>query len=220
MEMSHRRRESRNCSNMVGLKDYIVELATVDTVRPFVEKWHYSGSILGINNTYSFRLIRPDGVMVGAMIYGKMSMAGAYKKYGDREIEVIELRRLCCIDDTPKNTESYFIGATLRWLRDNTIIKTVVSYADPHHGHKGIIYKASNFDYLGTTSKGKLIEWNGETYHDHVIRHIDDAGNRRPHAKRIKQALDLGEAKYITTPGKHIYRYNLQPSAKVAMSSW
>ena len=198
---------------MGKLKDYIVELAPVDTVRPFVEKWHYSGSINGIDNVYSFRLMRPDGEMVGAMIYGKMAMAGAYKKYGDRAIDVIELRRLCCIDDTPKNTESFFIGWTLRWLRDNTIVKTVVSYADPHHGHSGVIYRASNFDYLGTSSKGRIIEWNGETYHDKTIR-TKYRGELKPFAARIKKALEDGSAKYIETPGKHIYRYDLQPSAK------
>ena len=53
----------------------------------------------------------------------------------------MELRRLCCIDETPKNTESYFIGRTLRWLRKNTGYKVVVSYADTHHGHEGTIYK-------------------------------------------------------------------------------
>jgi len=194
---------------MSDLKAYVVELATIQTVSKFIEEWHYSGSVLGINNSFCFRLMRPNGELVGAMVYGKMSMAGAYKKYGDREIEVIELRRLCCVDNTPKNTESYFIGATLRWLKENTIIKTVVSYADPHHGHGGTIYKASNFEYLGLTGKGRLIEWNGETYHDHVIRHVNDEGKRRPHAERISAALESGEAKYISTPGKHIYKYEL-----------
>ena len=194
---------------MSDLKSYVVELATIQTVSKFIEKWHYSGSVLGINNTFSFRLMRPSGEMVGAMVYGKMSMAGAYKKYGTKEIEVIELRRLCCVDDTPKNTESYFIGSTLRWLRENTVIRTVVSYADPHHGHAGTIYKASNFEYLGTSSPGKLIEYNGETYHDHVIRHVDDSGKRRPHAEKINKAIESGEARYITTPGKHIYKYEL-----------
>ena len=68
--------------------------------------------------------------MIGAMMYGCISMQGVWKKYVEKETDVIELRRLCCIDDTLKNTESYFIGYTLRWLRDNTEIKKVISYAD------------------------------------------------------------------------------------------
>ena len=40
----------------------------------------------------------------------------------------MELRRLVCIDDTPKNTESYFIGKTLRWLKHNTDVEVVVSF--------------------------------------------------------------------------------------------
>ena len=67
-----------------------------------------------------------DGsTLIGAMIYGKIAMADVWKKYADNESDLIELRRLCCIDDTPKNTESYFIGKTLKWLKQNT---TITSY--------------------------------------------------------------------------------------------
>ena len=51
------------------------------------------------------------------MMYGQIAMANVWKKYVSKEKDLIELRRLCCIDNTPKNTESYFIGFTLRWLK-------------------------------------------------------------------------------------------------------
>ena len=71
---------------------------------------------------YCFKLLRGDE-LIGAMIYGRLAMANQWKKYSDKIDDVIELRRLCCIDDTPCNTESYFIGRTLRWLKQNTKIK-------------------------------------------------------------------------------------------------
>ena len=88
------------------------------------------------------------------MIYGPLGMANAWRKYGESESDVIELRRLCCIDATPKCTESYFIGKTQRWLKKNTNYKIIVSYADAYHGHRGTIYKATNFKYEGLTSPG------------------------------------------------------------------
>jgi Fe-S cluster biosynthesis and repair protein YggX len=66
--------------------------------------------------------------MIGAMIYGKIAMANVWKKYVKKETDLIELKRLCCIDNTPKNTESYFIGNTLRYLKKNTIISIYILY--------------------------------------------------------------------------------------------
>jgi len=143
--------------------------------------------------------------MIGAMIYALPSMKSTAAKYNpDNPLRCWELRRLCCIDDTPTNTESYFIGHTLRWLRDNTSIKKVISYADETYNHKGVIYKASNFKHLGMTSKGKVIVYKNKLYHDKTIR------TKKPYAERIKTALDNGTAHYRDTLGKHIYMYELR----------
>ena len=145
-------------------------------------------------------------------MYGKIAMANVWKKYSENEEDLIELRRLCCIDDTPKNTESYFIGSTLRWLKKNTKIKRVISYADTTYSHEGTIYKASNFKHVGMTSKGKVIMYNNKRYHDKTIR-TKYKGDLKPFAKKIKLALETGEANYVETKGKHIYTYDLfQPT--------
>jgi hypothetical protein len=115
-------------------------------------------------------------------------------------------KRLCCIDDTPKNTESYFIGKTLRWLKKNTDIKRVISYADMTYNHEGTIYKASNFKHCGMTAKGRVIMYQGKRYHDKTIR-TKYKGELKPFAKKVKEALETGEAEYVKTQGKHIYIY-------------
>tara|TARA_R100000458_G_C8235427_1_gene215918 strand:+ start:103 stop:705 length:603 start_codon:yes stop_codon:yes gene_type:complete len=187
--------------------DFEVKLITRKDVRDFVETWHYSQSINGLRITYVFGLFC-EGDLIGAMIYGPLGMANTWKKYGKEESDVIELRRLCCIDNTPKCTESYFIGKTQRWLKKNTNHKIIVSYADAYHNHTGIIYRATNFKYEGLTSKGRVIEYNGRTYHDKAIR-TKYKGKLKPFAQRLKDALDIGDAKYIQTPGKHIYTFEL-----------
>ena len=126
-------------------------------IKSFVMKHHYSGSTRGLHISYCFGLYSPDGPfglprMIGAMIYGEPAMPDVSKKYWpDNPGIVIELNRLCCIDDTPKNTESYFIGKTLRWLKRNSKYRVIISFADPNHGHEGIIYKATNFKHFGKT---------------------------------------------------------------------
>lgn len=187
---------------------YTVEPCERKEIRDFIEKWHYSHNINGLLSQYCFKLMDGD-TMVGAMIYGGLGMANCWKKYAENKEDIIELRRLCCIDDTPKNTESYFIGKTLKWLLRNTSIKKVISYADNTYGHRGVIYQASNFKHLGKTAKGRVIMWQGKRYHDKTIR-TKYKGELKPFAKRVKEALEKGEAYYEETKGKEIYLYDLE----------
>ncbi len=193
---------------MGKVKTYRIELCERNEIRDFIETWHYSKNINGLISDYCFKLL--DGeTIIGGMIYGRIAMAGVWKKYTENESELTELRRLCCIDDTPKNTESYFIGHTLRWLKRNTKIKRVVSYADTTYNHEGTIYRASNFKHCGMTAKGRVIMYQGKRYHDKTIR-TKYKGELKPFAKRIKEALLTGEAKYVRTKGKHIYIYDFK----------
>lgn len=199
-------------TDLMVVKDfYILPLDRKD-IKCFIEKWHYSKSINGLRVSYCFGLFF-NQTMIGAMIYGKMAMHNQWKPYGKSEDEVIELRRLCCIDDTPKNTESRFIGLTLNWLKKNTSIKTVISYADPNYGHSGIIYKASNFNLIGESSPGRVIIYNGKKYHDKTIR-TKYKGELKPFAKEVKDALANGDAYYKRQVGKMIYSYSLSRRRK------
>lgn len=198
---------------MGAVKNYKVSRCERKKIAGFVEHWHYSNNVNGLTTDYCFKLEDEAGQMIGAMIYGKIAMADVWRKYTDKEEDLIELKRLCCIDDTPKNTESFFIGNTLRWLRKNTTIKTVISYADTTYSHKGTIYKASNFRHVGMTAKGKVIMYDGKRYHDKTIR-TKYNGKLKPFAIKIKNALETGEAKYVDTLGKHIYIYDLKTGSK------
>jgi hypothetical protein len=59
--------------------------------------------------------------------------------------KVRELHRLAIIDDTPKNTESWFISRVLKKLReDRPDLWGIVSFADTTIKHNGTIYQAIN----------------------------------------------------------------------------
>lgn len=193
----------------MSVKNFKVSLCQRNEIRDFIEEWHYSKNINGLMSDYCFKLEDESGNLIGAMIYGRIAMAGVWKKYAENENELTELRRLCCIDDTPKNTESYFIGKTLNYLKKNTPIKKVISYADATYGHTGVIYRASNFQHIGMTSKGRVIMYNGKRYHDKSIRTTYN-GKLKPFAIEIKNALESGLANYVVTKGKFIYIYNLK----------
>ena len=197
-----------------NVKDFIVQPCTMREIKEFVVHWHYSHNLRGMMCSYAFKMTYNDS-LIGAMIYGRPAMANAWKKYAEKQEDLLELRRLCCIDKTPRNTESYFIGKTLKWLKRNTDLKVIVSYADPHYGHGGIIYKASNFKYYGQTSPGKVISYKDRLFHDKCIRDgkkKDENGKQilDNYAIELRDALKNGNAQWVTTPGKHIYVYNLK----------
>lgn len=193
----------------MALKGWSVVREERSAIAEFIEVWHYSGSINGCISDYCYSLRDTEGSIKGALFYGRMAMANQWRRFADSERDVIELRRLCCVDDTPKNAESFLIGRSLRALSKDWGGKVVVSYADMEYGHEGTIYRASNFECLGAQKGARVIIHNGRRYHDKAIR-TKYKGQLKPFAKRIKDALESGEAYYKTTKGKvtYVYRFH------------
>ena len=191
-------------------RDLLVSPCHLADVRDFVETHHYSGSINGVKVTICYR-VDYLGELVGAAIYGQLSTT-AWKKFGGSESEVLELRRLVLVDAAPKNSESRVIGWTLRHVRKNfPAIRTVVSYADPHYGHFGTVYKASNFKYVGVSAKdtGFMNTSTGRVYHSRALR-TKYKGDYKPFVKELRRLKEAGVLQPISLPGKHCYIYQVR----------
>ena len=146
------------------------------------------------------------------MMYAYPSMPATAAKYNPINTEkCLELRRLVCIDDTPKNTESYFIGQTFKLLKRDTDMEVIVSFADQHHGHTGVIYKATNFDYLGETAKGRILMVDGKETHSRSLNQI-----KRPYGRELNRRYKAGDENIFwkKTNPKHIYVYYLNKKIK------
>jgi len=122
---------------------------TLSTVSAFIKQHHYS-------HTHPGGIDFPFGCwlgeqLVGALVYGHIAgnPASAIVTANNKPMNYRELMRLVLLDWVPRNSESRFIGWTLRYLRANTDLIGVVSFADPKYGHTGIVYRASNWKYLG-----------------------------------------------------------------------
>lgn len=201
----------------MSVTNFIVEQCPRSSIVDFVETYHYSKNMNGLKTSYCFRLL--DGEkLIGAIVYGKIGMGGVEQKYTDNPNKILELKRLVCIDDTPKNTESYFIGSTLRWLEKNTDLEMIISYADKTYGHEGVVYKATNFELVGETTPGRVIMYKGKRYHDKTIR-TKHNGKLKPFAKEIKDALTKGDAEYVNTDTKNVYIYKLKKRSSL-LTRW
>jgi hypothetical protein len=120
---------------------------------------------------YAFGLF--DGMeLVGTIIYGKPASPSLCVGIAGKEESksVIELTRLWIKDDTPKNTESYLIGQTLRMLPSEHDV--VVSYAEIGAGHSGIVYQATNWIYTGLSDRH--VEWRLDGQSNQHSRHLFD----------------------------------------------
>ena len=194
----------------MALQGYTVEhISFSDTVRKFLRTWHYSDYV-NIQEKETFGLFR-EGMflpeLVGVCVYTRPAGAAAAQKYYPTDPDkCLELRRLCLIDDTPKNAESFFVSRTLKWLKKNTDWKFVVSYADPEQGHKGVIYRAANFKYEGVTSSGSSLLVDGVPFHIRTLTMLD-----RPYGIEIHERYKRKDPgiQIVKTEPKHIYTYAL-----------
>ncbi len=191
-------------------RDLEITPCTIQGVRSFIEDNHYSKSINGVKITQCFS-VDYEGELVGAVLFGQLSTT-AWKKFGDTEKEVLELRRLVLLDKCQRNSESRVIGFCLRWIKKNIPeVKTVVSYADPMYGHEGVIYKASNFKMVGMTpdDKGFYDPESGKTYHSRAMR-TKYKGEYKPFVKRLRAKLEAGLLEAKILKGKFCYVYAIR----------
>jgi len=177
-------------------------------VRDFIEANHYSHNVNGVKISQCFR-VDFAGLLCGAVLFGAMSTT-AWKKFGSDEKEVLELRRLVLVDKAGKNSESRVIGSCLRWIKKNMRhVKIIVSYADPNHGHTGIIYRASNFKYLGVSASDVGYEdtETGKKYHSRALR-TKYKGDYKPFVKVLRHKLKEGLLKPVKLMGKHTFIFD------------
>jgi hypothetical protein len=196
----------------MALQGYWVEETTFNhTVRKFLKRWHYSDYV-NIQAKHTFCLFREGNFgipeMVGVCIYTRPAGPTAGQSYyPEAPDKVLELRRLCLIDATPKNAESFFVSRTIKWLKGNSDWEFILSYADMEQGHTGVIYRASNFEYLGVTGVGKTLEVDGKKFHIRTLSMLD-----RPYGVEINRRYKDKDpnVKVLETLPKNIYIYKLK----------
>ena len=189
-----------NHENSLNKNDCSVLLCNFSDIRHIFEEFHYKNGAMGGGISYCFAMVL-KGKIVGGAVTG---LPRHNKKYPN----CVDIRRMACIDDSPKNSESYFLGKIIRFIASNTDFLSVLSYSDKTVGHIGTIYKASNFISVGETSKSKHIVWNGKQYHMRSLT-ID-----RPYSYKLREAVKNGEAKIFTGESKIIWMYNISKKQK------
>ena len=127
----------------------------LDEARQLVEKYHYSK---GASNTRTdLHGFRKNGELVAVAWWLPPTRVACESVSKEDWKKVVSLSRLVVHPDEPKNVCSMLIGASIRQLKKEGRWKHLVTYADHAQGHTGAIYKATNWDYVGTA--GPYPKW-------------------------------------------------------------
>jgi hypothetical protein len=169
--------------------------------------------------------------MLGCIIYGKpASPSLCVGVCGPEESsKVLELTRLWIADGTPKNTESYLIGRSLRLLPEEKDI--IVSYAEIDAGHIGVVYQATNWIYTGMSDRH--VEWRLDGKSGTHSRHLFDEhggvnGAKAFYGDRLERHERPRKHRYVyfrassKTRSKELLnklRYKVQPYPKRELSN-
>jgi hypothetical protein len=127
------------------------------TAKKMIVKYHYSHAwtmcryALGVfYETDEKDVLGNTETLIGCLVYGYPVGRSAIKSVIDglEKDECLELTRLFIHDGYGSNIESFAMGQSFKWMKDNASnIKMLLSYADPEQMHLGGIYQATNWLY-------------------------------------------------------------------------
>lgn len=141
--------------NGVPIKEMTLKQIDCKFARPYIATFHYSRTMPD-SSKFIYAGYLGDK-LAGIVVYGMGCGKNQYTSVVPdiQNGEYIELTRLWCANDMPKNTESKLISMSLKALPKE--IKLVLSFADSGKSHCGIIYQATNWYYLGVNKGGKML---------------------------------------------------------------
>lgn len=186
---------------MSSKSDLRLDWCSHDAAKYAVEHWHYARTIT--KGPCQYIGVWEDGRFIGSVIFG-MGGGGATdgRRYGlARSFEMCELVRVALTRHSAP--VSRIVAVALRMVqRHNPGLRLVVSYADPAHDHRGGIYQAGGWIYVGASAPDHyFVATNGRRYHSRSVRAVGFVLR----FGRPTYAPKPSDMTRFETPGKHKY---------------
>lgn len=186
--------------------DYISEISKTASIN-FIQQHHYSRVLPRINKVFlgGFK----DNKLVAVMIlgYGTRPLHTIKIIFPTLEVkDYLELGKLCVDDDMPKNTESYFIAACIKHLKQHYPERKVLfSWADGIIGKPGYVYQASNFFYGGKITTEMYLDSSGNRMHPRSFQSISPGKTTRFGCRSYEVTTKAGFTKYFGYQFRYVY---------------
>lgn len=190
------------------MSSFSVDRLPAKVGKEFIKIYHYSHGIH--NGPMTYGLFDGVGNLIGTCAFAtpcsenvRSSVFGPNGKG-----HVTELHRLAIYpNNSPKGTATWFIARALKLLQeDKPHIRAIISFADSSQGHRGVIYRASNFLYCGMT--GKATFYRDENFR---LRHPRQCGVNidKNAAKEMGWTPEVRDSKY-----RYLLLLGLPPSVR------
>ena len=207
------------------ISNIVIEKSKKEIVYNMVTKKHYANTWTASSDIYAIYYKSGkhkffDGEelkLIGCVIYGNPVGFRVVKSISEEltDSDVLELKRLWIEDGYGSNIESWFISQSFKWLKENTDIKALISYADPKEGHAGTIYQATNWIYQGNSIRPNdtysfKLKPDDEWIHGRTLANTYKTNDIEKLKKKIGHTFW-----YRVEPLKHRYVYLLKNKRKL-----
>ena len=166
-----------------------LEKASRKAVNYALLNFHYAKTVAPRAHDNAYSVFNNQGEWCGVICFGMGATPQIGSPYGLKQGEAIELIRVAL--NGKQEMTSKVVALGLRLLKKHSpLVKLVVSYADKGQEHKGTIYQATNWYYVGSSvSSGTEYLINGKWRHAKSIK---------PHIKKVaKKRRSSGKNKYL-----------------------
>lgn len=163
-----------------------------ETAVELIAEYHYSKSLPRLTTHYLGGYINDKLIGVITCGWGVRPLHTIRKLFPSLITkDYFEIGKMCCIEEAPKNTESQFLSAVIRWLKDNEpTVKVLFTWADGLMSKCGYVYSAANFVYGGYIWSDTYVTNEGEKVHPRSTGSLTPKGNskcgRRPSIEFLK----------------------------------
>lgn len=129
--------------------------------------YHYSK--VNPNSSFGYSVFNNEGKFCGVVLYGVGANNNIGSPYGLVKGQIAELVRVA-LNGMQSKTTNVLSKSRLLFKRDNPTVKMLISFADTEQNHKGIIYQADNWFYVGDTISADEYLFRGKRWHGRAFR--------------------------------------------------
>ena len=178
--------------------DFNIKELDAHTAIEFIQDKHYSKVMPKLTKHYLG--IYDKDVLAGVLTlgWGTQPYNTIHKLFPTLESkDYYEIGKMCMDDAMPRNSESQMLSMAVKWLRENTDIKYLFTWADGIVGKPGYVYQAANFLYGGFIWTQIYISSKGEKIHPRSSKRLCE--------ENVKFKLNIEPDFFKNKKGERIY---------------
>lgn len=192
-----------------------LEKASFKAIKYACLNFHYAKSVPV--NTFGYSVFNNNDEWCGVVLFGSGANNNIGKQFDLKQGQIIELVRVAL--NGKQKTTSQVVSRSIKFIKkDLPLCRMIISYADVDQSHKGTIYQAMNWYFVGTSMKNKSdgsFIINGKRIHGKTISDKCKRYGLVKTLENIKQVYNTNNVEYYITKGKIKYLMPLDDKMRI-----